>query len=413
VTNDDSLLNELKQAATTPAPPNFRPGITFQGRTPSEIVTPPLPAMETAEEFEAAVRQLGYPLPEGMTLVLVEMQMAQHEALWHRDPVEREDGKLEGSGEAYTAPSSSWRYRFKVVPKSARADEDIAVLMAEARAAQPVYQHALPLGAISKVINLADFQIGKVDELGGTAETLARSEAALAKVVHELTINPVDEIVLVDTGDSTEGFESAPNAAQMNDLHQTEQVRVWRRIFWRWIDAMAPLAPRVIVLGVPSNHCRVRRGKNAQGSALDDWGIEVIAQVSDIAAVNPGAYGHVEFIVPNDHEEHVLFTLAGGIVLGVVHGHQKSSPAALAPWIKSTGRRGLAQADIVNVGHFHHLVVTAFGDQQWLMICPTNDNGSSWFTPSSGERSEPGILTYRVDKRGWYDLDPIWLGNVT
>lgn len=405
---DDSLLAELKQAAQPPTPPNFRPGIVFEGRCPSEITTPPLPAMETEEEFEQAVRDLGYPLPEGMTLVLTEMQLVQHDAFWQRDPEDR--GKKDT---AYTAPSASFRYRFKVVPKSARHDEDIAVLMAEAKAAPPVPEEIRGAdGKTSKIVNLSDFQWGKVDELGGSAETLARSEAALAQVVRDLEQNPVDEIVLVDPGDILEGTESAPNALGTNDLSTTQQVRVARRVFWRWIEALAPLSPSLIVVSVPSNHCRVRRGKNALGDALDDWGIEIIAQLSDIAAGNPEAYGHVEFIVPEEHQEHVLITLLGGQVLGVAHGHQKNSANALTTWIKSTGRRGLAQADIVVVGHFHHLVVEAFGDMQWLFICPTNDNGSSWFTPSSGERSEPGVLTFRVDARGWYDLLPVWLGNI-
>jgi len=403
VSDDDRLLEELKQAATPPAPPNFRPRAIFDGQRPTEITTPPLPQMDTDEEFEQAVRDLGYPIPEGYTLMLVEMQLVQHENFWTR----------ENQGEdAVTVPSNSFRYRFKVVPKSARHDEDIAALAEEAALAQGGWEPPDVDGETSKIINLADFQIGKVDECGGTAETLARSEAALARVIYDLTENPVDQIVIVDPGDSTEGFESAPNAAQQNDLDQTEQVRVWRRILWRWIAAVAPLAADVVVIGVPSNHCRVRKGKAVQGGTLDDWGIEVIAQVSDIAAVNEEAYGHVQFIIPNQYEEHVLFTLAGGKVLGVVHGHQKGAPAALAGWIKSTGRRGLAQADIVVVGHFHHLVIEAFGDMQWLFICPTNDNGSSWYTPSSGERSEPGILTFKVDATEWYALDPIWLGDI-
>lgn len=409
---DETLLNELKQAAQPPTPANFRPGVIFDGRTPAEITTPPLPSMETEEEFEQAIRDLGYPLPEGYSLMLVEMQLVQHDAFWRRDPVDREDGGKEGAGEAYTAPANSFRYRFKVVPKSTRADEDLAAMFAEAREAVPTCGLRMfdrYAKGTTKVVSLADFQIGKVDELGGTQETINRSEAALAEVLADLHAHPVEEILIVDPGDSTEGFESAPNAAQMNDLHQTEQVRVWRRLLWRWVQALAPMAPDVVVIGVPSNHCRVRRGKNVQGSALDDWGIEAIAQVSDIAEANPEAYGHVRFIVPNEHEEHVLFTLIGGQVLGVVHGHQKSSPAALPGWIKSTGRRGLAQADIVVAGHFHHLEIVAFGDQQWLFISPTNDNGSSWFTPSSGERSTPGVLTFRVDKSGWHDLLPIWL----
>lgn len=408
---DENLLNELKQAAMPAAPPNFRPGVTFQGRCPSEIVTPPLPKMEEVGEFEQAVRDLGYPLPEGMTLVLVEMQMAQHENFWQRDP-QTVDGHTEGVGEAYTAPTTSWRYRFRVVPKSARADEDIAALMDEAKSADPYVWPERGNGQTTKVISLADFQVGKVDEMGGSSEMLARSEAALAHVIAELEDRPVDEIALLDGGDAIEGIESAPNALGTNDLHLTEQIRVWRRILWRWIEALAPLAPKMAVIGVPSNHCRNRKGKAALGPALDDWGIEVISQVSDIASVNPDAFGHVEFFVPEEHQEHVLYTLVGGQVIGLVHGHQKNQPSQLANWIKSTGRRGLAQADIVYVNHFHHLVVEAFGDMQWLFISPTNDNGSSWFTPSSGERSEPGVLTMRVDARGWFDLDPIWLGNV-
>lgn len=394
-----------------PPPSNFRPGVTFDGRTPSEIRTPPLEQMPSSE-YETRLREMGYPIPDDMTVVLAEMEMVEHENFWQRDP-QTIEGHTEGFGEAYTAPSKRWRYRFKVVPKSVRQDEDIALLMQEAREAVPPSRPARGVdGTRTKVVDLADFQIGGTDERGGTAETLARSEAALAAVIVDLIETPVDEIVLVDGGDSTEGFESAPNAAQSSDLDQTEQIRVWRRIFWRWISGLAPLAPRMVVIGVPSNHCRVRRGRNAQGKPNDDWGIEVVAQVADMASMNPQAFGHVQFIVPNEYEEHVLFKLVGGKVLGVVHGHQKSTPAALPEWIKSTGRRGLAQADIVLAHHFHHLVIQAFGDLQWMFICPTNDNGSSWFTPSSGERSDPGILTTRVDDSGWYDLDVIWLGEL-
>ena len=412
MTDDDGLLADLKKAAQTPPPLNFRPGIKFEGRTPSEIITPPMPAMD-ATEFDDAGRAAGYPLPLDMTLVLTEMQMTDNEAAWQRDPVEREGGGREGLGEAFTGPTKLWRYRFKVIHKSSRHDEDIAVLMAEVIAEGPRLesQSAFNLLEETKIIALADFQIGKTDELGGTKETLARSEAALAIVLEDVRAGRYRQIVLVDPGDSTEGFEASPNAAQTNDLHQTEQIRVWRRILMRWIRALAPETPDLVVIGVPSNHCRVRKGKNVQGSALDDWGIEVIAQVSDICEENPERYSHVRFIVPEEHQEHVLFTLLGGQVLAVVHGHQKGSPAALAGWIKSTGRRGIAQADIVIVGHFHHLVVEAFGDLQWLFICPTNDNGSSWFTPSSGERSEPGVLTLVVDRTRWTQ-DTIWLGNV-
>ena len=410
MSDDNALLAALKKAADSPPPRDFRPGVVFQGSTPSEITTGPMPAMEHSE-FDTAVRAAGYPLPETHTLILDRMEMTDNEAAWQSQPQEI-DGHTQGVGEAYTGPTKLWRYKFKVVPKSARHDEDIAVLMAEAKAVVPDLPVRESAGVTTSVINLSDFQWGKNDEKGGTAETLEASEAALAEVVADLVANPVDELILVDEGDILEGTESAPNALGTNDLSTTEQVRLSRRVFWRWIEALAPLAPIVKVVGVPSNHCRVRRGKAALGDLLDDWGIEVISQLKDIAAVNPEAFGHVEFIIPAPHTEWVVLQLVGGKWIGFHHGHH-ANPAGLAGWVKKTGRRGLALCDIVVVGHHHHLVVEAFGDEQWLMICPTMDPGSGYYTASSGERSERGVLTFRVDGRGWYALKPIWLGHLT
>lgn len=401
MTQDDGLLAALKQAASTPPPKDFRPGVVFQGRTPTEITTEPMPAMD-ASEFDEEVRKAGYPLPETHTLILDRMELTENEAAWTRE----EQGE-----DAVTRPTKLWRYKFKVVPKSARHDEDIAVLMAEAKAARPVTRVRTAGGVTSRVINLSDFQWGKSDEKGGTAETLAASEAALAHIVASLIDNPVDEILLVDNGDILEGTESAPNALGTNDLSTTEQVRLARRVFWRWIEAIAPLAPIVKVVGVPSNHCRVRRGKAALGDLLDDWGIEVVSQLADIAKQNPEAFGHVEFIIPEPHTEWVVLELVGGKTIGFHHGHH-ANPAGLANWIKRTGRRGLALCDIVVVGHHHHLIIEAFGDYQWLMVCPTMDPGSGYFTAMSGERSERGVLTFSVDDRGWYDIDPVWVGDV-
>jgi hypothetical protein len=256
------------------------------------------------------------------------------------------------------------------------------------------------------IIGLADFQAGKTDLYGGTEELLARSEVALqAKLARHAMLRP-ERVILADLGDSMEGFESAPNANRTNDLSQTEQIRIWRRILWRWVEAFAKVTEDLTVLSVPSNHCRVRQGKNALGDALDDWGIEVLAQVSDIADGNRNAFGHVRFLVPNEHEEFLLVE-AHGKTLGFVHGHQRNRPEQLIEFAKSTSRRGVGQADIINTGHFHHLRVTAFGDGQFLIIAPTNDNGSSWFQ-SSGEYSRPGVLDYVVDECGWRDLDVTW-----
>ena len=391
-----ALLDDLKQAATPPTPAGFKPGVVFQGSTPVEVTTPPLPAMTEAGEFAQAVKDLGYPIPDGYTLELVEMQLVQHENFWTREAT---------GDDAVTKPSSTFRYRFHVVKGSTVDREDLDALAEKARSEffEVVDEPREPR---SLVVALADFQTGKTDERGGTEELLARSESALARVVHKVIREKYDEVILLDVGDSTEGFESAPNADRTNDLSKTEQIRVWRRIFWRWIDQMARVAPKVTVVAVGSNHCRVRRGKNAVGDALDDWGIEVLAQVKDIAAANPEMYSHVEFIQPRQNTEHVILT-THGVSMAVMHGHQANNPNGLPDVLKKNARRGPGMADIAVVGHFHHLRVVNFGDEQTLLVCPSNDAGSSWFQ-YSGENSRAGILTFEIDENGWSGLDVIW-----
>jgi hypothetical protein len=400
------LLEDLRRAAEPPAPKDFRPGVVYSGRMPSEITTEALPAMETEAEWEAAVKAMGIHLPAGYGLVLERAELAgsTNPAAWHRDA---EDKGAKDT--AYTAEATvqRWRYRFKVVLKDPRADADIAVLMAEARKAKRG-RPLKPNGGGTMIISLADFQTGKTDILGGTAELIERSEIALAaKLAAHARLRPA-RVILGDLGDSTEMFQSSPNAPRTNDLQETEQVRVWRRILWRWISAFASVTEDLQIVGVPSNHCRVRRGKDYIGTTLDDWGVEVIAQVSDMAAVNPEAYGHVKFMVPNEYEEHVLIETSG-TVLGFVHGHQKGAPNQVADFLKANGRQGIGQADIVLLGHFHHLRVQAFGHGQVFIICPTNDAGSSWFA-ASGEKSRPGVLSVVVEDGGWRDLEVTWTG---
>ena len=389
------LLDQLKEAAA-PAPAGFKPGITFQGAIPSGVVTPPLPAMDSESEYTEAVRALGYPIPDGFRLVLVEMQLVHHENFWTRE---------NQGDDATTKPSSTFRYRFKVVPAGTSDDPDIATLMAEATLLPPV-ERVKAISDRTLVVSLADFQTGKAcDERGGTAELLARSEAVMAEVARKVVYGGYEEVMLLDAGDSTEGFESAPNADRTNDLSQTEQIRVWRRILWRWVSTIAPLTPNLVVASVGSNHCSVRRGKANLGDALDDWGIEVLSQVEDIANASP--LNNIEFYVPEKHTEHLILVTASGKTLGLMHGHQSNNPNGLPEIIKKNSRRGIGQADVVVVGHFHHFRAITMGQDQTLFVSPTMDAGSSWYQ-YSGEHSRPGVLTFEMDENGWTGLDIIW-----
>lgn len=253
---------------------------------------------------------------------------------------------------------------------------------------------------------LADAQTGKVSERGGVEELLHRLEdSRKAWQAYVRRVKPA-EIVLVDDGDAIENFENTGAQDRTNDLQLTEQIRVWRRVFWTWIDTAASLAPSVKVVSVPSNHCRVRRGKADLGPPSDDYGIEVLTQLADMAAVHPDKYGHVSFYAPDGEQEAVAIPTVGGKVLGFAHGHQVSRPEKLADWLagQALGRTPIGQADIAVFGHWHHLRIQTVGDDRWLFIAPTSDNGSSWFRNLTGNESAPGVLTFTVDSEGWGQL---------
>lgn len=259
---------------------------------------------------------------------------------------------------------------------------------------------------VSLVTLIADPQVGKVDSRGGTEELLARLEQSRAALAaHARKVKP-DEIILGDLGDAIENFESAPGADRLNDLQLTEQIRLWRRIFWSWVDTASTLAPSVRVFSIPSNHCRVRRGKMAMGTPSDDYGIEVLAQIADIAGANPDRYSHVTFLAPDRFDESLALTLAGGKVLGAVHGNQVGSPDRMADWWskQALGRTPVGAADFLVTGHFHNLRVQTAGDDRWWFQAPTSDSGSSWYRNISGAESAPGVMSFTADGSGWRDL---------
>lgn len=253
---------------------------------------------------------------------------------------------------------------------------------------------------------IADAQVGKVDHRGGVEELLARLEASRLRWIEYLKEHQPEEIVLLDGGDSIENFENTGSQDRTNDLQLTEQIRLWRRIFWRWIETAAMYAPSVKVISVPSNHCSIRRGKANLSVPSDDYGIEVLAQVRDMASVYPEKFGHVEFFSPPDYQESIAIELAGGKVLGAAHGHQVSKPEGFPNWLagQALGRTPIGEADIIIFNHFHNLRVQTVGDDRWMFIAPTSDSGSSWFRTISGNESAPGVMTMVIESDGWRAL---------
>jgi hypothetical protein len=402
----DAAVQRLIDTPPTPivraaAPKDFQPGIRYDQRTgvPVEITTAEQAHELGPEDWQDVVAKMGVRLPEGYRLVIDECRFDP--AAWHRD----------NQGEdAVTRPI--WRYRFKVVAAAllAGVDEDLEKLQKAARKAVRATPRPALFDKTSMVVVLGDIQAGKVDRRGGTAELLERLEHSKDLIVRRIKRIKPHQLVIVDGGDAMEGFESSPGADRTNDLQQTEQIRLWRRVFWTWVSELSKLAPEVDVISVPSNHCSVRRGKQNMGPSSDDYGLEVLSQLSDMAATNPSAYGHVKFWAPAQHDEALALTLVGGKTLGVVHGHQFRRPEGARNYMagQALGRTPLGGADITVVNHYHTFWVQSVGDDRWMIGSPTMDSGSSWFANMSGTESAPGVLSFVVDERGWRDLDIAW-----
>jgi hypothetical protein len=389
----------------------WEPGVQFVDGKPAVITTAGGPQLGD-QEYDAAVSAMGVTIPDGYRLRLSEARFDP--VAWTREHMfvddEREGG---GRTKAPAVTRAVWRYRFVVELDlgASLVDADLAAMVKQAKAAgrgRPVK----PLSATATMtVTLGDLQISKVDVRGGTQELLERLEIAKRKVVMQIRNQKPAQLVLVDGGDIIEGFESSPSADRTNDLSQVQQLRLARRILWDWVSTLAPLVEDMKVVGVPSNHCQVRRGKQVMGQPDDDYGLENIIAVSDIAAANTvGAYDHVTFIVPPKFDEAVAFELPCGKIWGAAHGHQVGSPDKFGDYFakQALGRAPVGQADFLFVFHFHQLRVTTVGDDRWVFISPTMDNGSSWYRNNNGSESRPGVLTIMLDEHGWRDLYVAW-----
>lgn len=247
------------------------------------------------------------------------------------------------------------------------------------------------------VFCFADPQIGKTDINGDSADTVARFQASLDHACAILDENPATEIIWADLGDGIENFCNTSSQRQTNDLNLVEQVRVLRRLQLQGILRLLEYAP-VIHVSVPSNHSQNRvTFQSPSSTAHDDWGLEVQKQLADVFdgrdLPNP-----VSFVAPEPHLESVSIFTEDSTEVGFVHGHRANSQNALDAWWagQALGNQPTATAQILLVGHFHNWSLKSLGDHRLLIVTPSLDNGSSWFTVSRGHVATAGVLTLRV-----------------
>lgn len=274
---------------------------------------------------------------------------------------------------------------------------------------EPVFREPLlpkPARLLDKgetlTVCMADFQVGKTGQGGGTEDTVRLVRRAIADIAHDIAnAGRYERIILADVGDSTEGFWNVASQAQTNDLSLTDQIRTVQRLYAEAVRLLAPLCESLYYVAVPSNHCAVRvgPGKNSRANAPDDdFGIMISKNIEDVIEDRPG-FEHVQFFRPEKWEEAVTVDAADGTRIGFTHGHLAGTQAKVPGWFRDLafGRRsGLYDARILVHGHWHNFGVRQVGDARWIISCPSADRGSDWWTNISGDSTKPAILTFEA-----------------
>lgn len=285
----------------------------------------------------------------------------------------------------------------------ARRFEDLAPIFAE-----PVTAADVTDGQSTLVVVVSDLQIGKTDQGGGTEDTVRRVRSAVARIADHAA-GRYRQVILVDCGDSTEGFSNTVSQAQTNDLPLTYQIRTAQALLADTLRALAPTAPEVTYVAVPSNHCQVRTGIGRSNRASfpgDDYGLLVADNIREILRGRPD-YKHVRFETPEKRLESLTVRAADGTVMGVTHGHAAGSKGRVAEWFRGQAFgcvAGMQSARVLLHGHWHSFSVQTVGDSRQIICAPTADPGSSWYQNASGESSSPQLLTFELGRgtsSGW------------
>lgn len=419
-----TTIKGASRPSSSPDPKGWEPGVKYESNR--MVVT------STGQEanvqgdpaaWRQIVAQLGLEVPHGYVVRLAEAKYDP--AAWHRDteftewPDADERAASDKPTSRYTkAPAVTrpvWRYRFVVEPDSGQMHlDDVDRIFAETMKARPKKRPAVPPDAVRRAVNVvyADPQAGKVALLGGSEALVARladSFDLLTDYVRDLKKvgRAPTEATWIDAGDTCEGFNNTPAQKYQNDLTMTQQVRFSRRAQLHGLNFLADRFDTVKAVTCGSNHNQLREGKDAIGPPDNDWGIEVMSQIQDAFAQNTDARGHVQFGYPHQWRD-TLSIDSGGLLLGLVHGHQFKSGTdkGVADWWKGQtfGEQPVARARVLVSGHFHHFAAREMGNGRLWVQAPTIDNGSDWFTQISGEVSSPGLMVFTTTEHGWDDL---------
>jgi len=380
------------------SPSGWTPGVVWDGER-GTVTTDPI--FEPVCNWEALLAARGLD-PEIYEVVGDTIRWTSFDG-WKRD----------APGEsAYSAICYSYKAEIRLRTKvSGTVPEDVYREVRKAKRGKKLPQP----GDVDFVVALSDWQTGNRD--GGGVEVQAEKIANLVESIPQRVADlrrsgtNIGHIVIAGMGDLVEGTCGHYPSQQFRiELDRREQVKLVRRGIRDIIMATAPMAEKITVLAVGGNHGE-NRGLSGKSftSTGDNDDVAIFEQLAEIFAVNPEAYGHIGFRIPQDKLS-LSINLSGKIV-AFTHGHLakpgNNAGQALWNWWKdqSMGRahEGVAGADILISGHFHHLNVKE-QEGRLVIVCPSLTPVGEYFQDAYGVKTRPGTLTFTVDPDGWGNL---------
>jgi hypothetical protein len=370
--------------------------VTYKDGVPDEIVTPDVGKATTQQDYlDVVTKTCEVPIPHGCELQLIQA--------WHNTNAW---GRLDGDEHATTR--AVWRYHFKVVPVPVATAERTVIteLSAYIKSRRSKPRERPQTVEMAEVVKLADLQIGKVDQRGGTAQLEDRFYGGMEEVLARVKASKPSEIVLAELGDGCENFQNQPDQAFSNDRGLIAQLDLHATFLTYAAVELAKLSPKLTVVGVPSNHMDIRVGGKAVGGPENDYGLLTLSQLKRAFALNPKSFGHVEFAWPDPFDVSVVRNIAGHNTM-FTHGHYTRGAGAadgVPKWLEHqfAANAEYHSARLVFTGHYHHYRVQQIIGGRWWIQAPALDNGSSWLKRINGQGdSDAGILVTRITPAGW------------
>ena len=303
------------------------------------------------------------------------------------------------------------QWKGKVIRKGAKERADIDHLIQEIRKHKPRERKPV-VGGASLVVCASDWQVGKRDG-DGLKGLVGRWLQAIDDV--ELRYKElkklgrsIDSITVLCLGDLVEGCDGHYDIQTFTvEVDRRDQVKIARRLLRDALIRWSKFAPEITVAAIGGNHGENRKNGKAFTTLNDNDDVALVESVAEIFAANPEAYSHIKFAIPTDALS--LTVEVGTKIIGITHGHLARSgqgvEGKLRRWIadQTLGRNKIGDCDILVTGHYHSLKMADWGGVKWLQA-PALDGGSVWWSQSTGETADVGVLTFVVSEQGITDL---------